>query len=254
MRNHQRITAWTQALQSMASALSDEWRQASSLAASQQQAVCKTIADTASDISAQTENHARNTIAEIARLVAAASDAPRVAGEVIAELRNNVSEGLARDNATLAERGRLLQSFAGVLEAVNAVSNEQRLAVDDLIASSARALDSIGSRVSEKLEDETGRLRTVTTQVASSAVEVASLGEAFGHAVQLFSESNNKLGMQLQRIEAALGKSAARSDEQLAYYVAQAREVIDLSMLSQRQIVEEIQQMSGRAASMANGA
>jgi hypothetical protein len=34
---------------------------------------------------------------------------------------------------------------------------------------------------------------------------------------------------QLQRIESALGHSMARSDEQLAYYVAQAREIIDLT-------------------------
>jgi hypothetical protein len=78
---------------------------------------------------------------------------------------------------------------------------------------------------------------------------VASLGEAFGAAVQLFGESNDKLVVHLQRIEAALDKSLARSDEQLAYYVAQAREVIDLSMMSQKQIVEDLQQLAGRRAS-----
>ena len=48
--------------------------------------------------------------------------------------------------------------------------------------------------------------------------------------------------------KAALDKSLARSDEQLAYYVAQAREVIDLSMLSQKQIIEEMQQLAGQRA------
>jgi hypothetical protein len=38
----------------------------------------------------------------------------------------------------------------------------------------------------------------------------------------------------LQRIEDTLGRSMERSDEQLAYYVAQAREVIDLSISSQQ--------------------
>jgi Holliday junction resolvasome RuvABC endonuclease subunit len=32
----------------------------------------------------------------------------------------------------------------------------------------------------------------------------------------------------------------ARSDEQLAYYVAQAREIIDLSIMSQKGIVDQI--------------
>jgi hypothetical protein len=35
----------------------------------------------------------------------------------------------------------------------------------------------------------------------------------------------------------------ARSDEQLAYYVAQAREVIDLSITSQQSIVEDLRQL-----------
>jgi hypothetical protein len=69
--------------------------------------------------------------------------------------------------------------------------------------------------------------------------------------VQLFSQSNDKLGAQLQRIEGALGRSIARSDEQLAYYVAQAREVIDLSMLSQKQIVEDLQQIASPRRALA---
>ena len=53
---------------------------------------------------------------------------------------------------------------------------------------------------------------------------VAGSGRAgFGHAVQVFGESNDKLLTHLQRIEAALEKSLARSDEQLEYYVAHCR-------------------------------
>ena len=58
----------------------------------------------------------------------------------------------------------------------------------------------------------------------------------------------------LQRVDGALGKSMARSDEQLAYYVAQAREVIDLSIMSQKQIVEDLQQIAGRQQAMASEA
>ena len=52
----------------------------------------------------------------------------------------------------------------------------------------------------------------------------------------------------LQRIEGALEKAMTRSDEQLAYYVAQARELIDLSLMSQQQIVGDLQQMPARSA------
>jgi len=48
-------------------------------------------------------------------------------------------------------------------------------------------------------------------------------------------------------VAAALDASLARSDEQLAYYVAQAREVVDLSLLSQKQVIEELQQLAASA-------
>ena len=61
--------------------------------------------------------------------------------------------------------------------------------------------------------------------------------------MQLFSQSNDKLAAHLQRVEGALSKSIARSDEQLAYYVAQAREVIDLSIASQQGLVENLREL-----------
>ncbi|MEO1901678.1 MAG: hypothetical protein ABGX87_07985, partial [Alcanivorax sp.] len=65
-------------------------------------------------------------------------------------------------------------------------------------------------------------------------------GDAFGTAVNLFSESNGKLLDNLKRIETSLEQSAARSDEQLAYYVEQAREVIDLSLSSQKEVIDAL--------------
>jgi len=118
------------------------------------------------------------------------------------------------------------------------------------VNSSATLLDRIGTQFAERMETESTRMVDVAAQITGGAVEVASLGEAFGHAVQLFSESNDKLMTALQRIEASLGKSMLRSDEQLAYYVAQAREIIDLSIMSQKQIVEDLQQYSGKQASL----
>jgi Domain of unknown function (DUF802) len=248
-RDQQRLAAWTETLGSMAATLSKEWEQAGTRTASQQQEICDTLARTAHDISAQTQAHASDTIAEISRLVQAASEAPRAAAEVVAELRQKLSDSMARDTAMLEERSRLLETLEILLNALNHASTEQRSAVDALVATSADLLDRVGTRFADKVEAETGKLGAVAAQVTGSAVEVASLGEAFGVAVQLFGESNNRLVTHLQRIEAALDKSLARSDEQLAYYVAQAREVIDLSMMSQKQIVEDLQQLAGQRAS-----
>ncbi len=247
-RDAQRLSAWTQSLAAMAASLQHEWQHAGAQAASLQQQLSDTLAQTARELSAQQEEHAKRTIAEIATLLQAAAEAPRAAAEVVAELRQKLSDSMARDNTMLEERGRILETLGTVLEAVNHASTEQRTAVDALVAASAEVLERVGSRFTEKVDAETGKMADVAAQITGSAVEVASLGEAFGFAVQLFSESNDKLVAHLQRIEGALGKSIARSDEQLAYYVAQAREVIDLSIMSQKQIVEDLQQIGSRQA------
>jgi len=245
-RDQERLTTWTDSFGSMTAVLSKQWEQAGEHAASRQQAICDTLAKTAHDISAQTQAHASETIAEISRLVQAASEAPRAAAEVVAELRQKLSDSMIRDTAMLEERSRLMATLDTLLDAVNHASTEQRVAVDELVATSADLLNRVGTRFTDHIEAETGKLGAVAAQVTGSAVEVASLGEVFGMAVQTFGESNGLLVDHLQRIEAALDKSLARSDEQLAYYVAQAREVIDLSMLSQKQIIEEMQQLAGQ--------
>jgi Domain of unknown function (DUF802) len=247
-RDQQRLVAWTETLDSMATTLSREWEQVGTRTATRQQEICDTLAQTARDISAQTHAHASSTIAEIGQLVQAASEAPKAAAEVVAELRQKLSDSMVRDTAMLEERSRLLATLETLLDTVNHASTEQRSAVDALVATSADLLDRVGTRFTDKVELETGKLGAIAAQVTGSAVEVASLGEAFGAAVQLFGESNTTLVTHLQRIEAALDKSLARSDEQLAYYVAQAREVIDLSMMSQKQIVEDLQQLAGKRA------
>ena len=253
-RDEERLAAWTTTLAAMASSLQQEMQQAGANTAARQEDICRTLAQTAQDIATQTQAHARGTLAEIGQLMQAASEAPRAAAEVIAELRQKLSDGMARDNAMLEERSRILGTLETLLDAVNHASTEQRGAIDALVSTSADLLDRVGTRFVDRVEAESGRLAEAAAQVGGSAVEVASLGEAFGFAVQLFSESNDKLGAQLQRIEVALGKSMTRSDEQLAYYVAQAREVIDLSIMSQKQIVEDLQQLARRQAAMGSDA
>ncbi|AMM24273.1 DUF802 domain-containing protein [Variovorax sp. PAMC 28711] len=246
--DQQRLAAWTGALEAMADALGKEWREAGTHAASRQEDIARTLANTASEITAQSETHAKNTIAEIAQLMQAASEAPRAAAEVIAELRQKLSDSMVRDNAMLDERARILGTLETLLDAVNHASTAQRAAIDSLVGASAELLERVGTRFTDQVEAETGKMAGVAAQLTGSAVEVASLGEAFGAAVDLFSQSNDKLGAQLQRIEGALGQSMTRSDEQLAYYVAQAREVIDLSLMSQKQIVEDLQRIASQRA------
>jgi hypothetical protein len=234
-------------------ALQQQWQQAGAEALAQQRAIVETLEKTAGSITTQADAHARETIAEVARLMQAASQAPRVAAEVIAEMRQKVSDSVARDTAALDERNRLMETLGTLLDAVNRASNEQRGAIDALIESTASVLDRVGTQFTDKASAETDKLTAVAAQVTGSAVEVASLGDAFGVAVQLFSQSSDKLMEQLKRVEASLTQSISRSDEQLAYYVAQARELIDLSVMSQKQIIDDLQQLAAhRRADLAD--
>lgn len=182
----------------------------------------------------------------IARLIETASEAPRAAAEVIGQLRREISVGVARDNELLEERSRIMETLNALLNAINHASIEQRAVIDSLVESSAAALNASTSAFSDTVAAEANKLSDIAAHVTSSAVDVSSLSEAFGFAVQAFSEANEKLIGSLQRIEGAMDKSMSRSDEQLAYYVAQAREIIDLSMMSQKEIFEELRQLPAK--------
>ena len=179
----------------------------------------------------------------IKRLIDTASEAPRAAAEVIAQLRQEMSSGIARDNELLAERSRMLETLNSLLNDIHQTSAEQRAVIDALVNSSAQALADATGRFAERIESETGKLSDIAAHVSGSAIEVASLGETFGFAVNTFTAGNEKLIGSLQRIETALDKSMVRSNEQLAYYVAQAREIIDLSTLSQKEIFDELRRL-----------
>ncbi|WP_033536190.1 MULTISPECIES: DUF802 domain-containing protein [Caballeronia] len=250
----ERLATWSSALDSMTGSLREQWQQTSDVAANRQKDICDALAQTARDMSAQSQTHASATIAEIERLAQAASEAPKAAAEVVAEMRQKLSDSMVRDTAMLDERSRLLATVETLLGAVNLASNEQRAAIDALVDTSATLLERVGAQFTGTVEAEAGKLVSMAAQVTTSAVEMASLSDAFGAAVQSFGESNDKLVAHLERIESALDKSLARSDEQLAYYVAQAKEVIDLSMMSQKQIVEDLQHIAGQRVAGARAA
>jgi Domain of unknown function (DUF802) len=184
----------------------------------------------------------------ITRLIEIASEAPKAAAEVIGQLRQEISVSVARDNALLEERTRILGTLSTLLDAINHASTEQRGVIDALVTTSQATLAQTSGQFHQQVAAETDKLGAMAAQVTASAVDVASLGEAFGFAVRSFNETNEKLMAHLQRIEQAIDKSMTRSDEQLAYYVAQAREIIDLSIGSQKDVLEALQQRQAEGA------
>lgn len=177
------------------------------------------------------------------RLIESAEKTPRVVAEVIDRLREQATDSLERDNQLLEDRRALEQELAGLSQSLQDAAGSQQAAIAELVDSSNVMLQAVTEEFRQQLSGEASRLVDITTDVAGSAIELSSLGEAFSLAVQLFSESNQSLVDNLSRIEASMEKSTERSDEQMGYYVAQAREIIDQSMLSQREIIEELRRM-----------
>ena len=182
--------------------------------------------------------------APITRLLQTASEVPQAAAGVIAQLREEMSRVAQKDNLALQERTVLLEQLGTLLQTVNQASGEQRAAIDAIVASASSVMDRAGTQFVQALDAHAGKAGEMATQLAGSAVEVASLAEAFSAGVQTFQASNDMLADTLNRIEASLERSTTRSDEQLAYYVAQAREVIDLSIASQQGLVEKMRQLT----------
>jgi hypothetical protein len=69
------------------------------------------------------------------------------------------------------------------------------------------------------------------------------LAGSFHQGSEQLVESQERLMACLTRMEEAIGRSISRSDDQLAYYVAQAREVVDLSITAQQGIVEDLRRL-----------
>lgn len=285
--SQQQHAAWAHSLQAMGTTLQGEWQQLGAQTLAQQQAAAHTLEQTATlwrdelatlrrDEAARTEASAQRLSelqaslneqvsthlaqlgrafeAPMARLIDTAAEAPKAAADVIAQLRRDMSQLTERDNTALQERAALMHNIDTLLQSVQQATGEQRAAIESLVASAGAVLDQVGQQFAQTVGAQAVRAEDVAAQVSGSAIELASLGEAFAHGVQLFSTTNEKLIDSLQRIESAVTQSMARSDEQLAYYVAQAREVIDLSISSQQGIVEDLRRLRGPVAAAGQGA
>ncbi len=100
-----------------------------------------------------------------------------------------------------------------------------------------------GQQWESRLTTQAEQAEALTERMAQSASQLGSLGASFDHGVQRFGESSERLLTALERVDGALQQSMERSDEQLAYYVGQAREVIDLCLASQQRVVEDLQRL-----------
>lgn len=174
--------------------------------------------------------------------------------ELTLQLRTGMSSLDARDTLALQERQQLMERLHGVLQSAEATTQGQRTAIDTLVANTGHTLLQVQQQFSQTLALQADKADHLAVQVGGSAIELSNLGSSFQQAVELFVGTSEQLVQSLQGVEAAVSQSMERSDEQLAYYVAQAREVIDLSLSSQKAVVEDLRKLRNQAVATAGTA
>lgn len=186
------------------------------------------------------------------RLIETASAAPQAAAEVIAQLRAEISKNLARDNELLEERQRIMQQLSALSTSMEQAATAQRQAMEHMVSASAGMLQQVADGFAGDIDKRSSQLGDMVELFSASAAELAALGDSFTSAVAQFGDSNQQMMTQLGEIGSALQQAGERSDEQLGYYVAQAREIIDHNLLAQQEILDTLRRL-GRD-SMASGA
>lgn len=247
--DEQRLSRWSQAFSTLAEQAGERWASSAEQAGLRQQQICDTLEATAQRIGEEAGRQSSATLAEITRLLDSAAEAPRAAAEVVGELRQRLSESLVRDTAMLEERAQLLGTLGTLMDAIQSTSTAQRTAVDGLIENAAGLMQRTSTRFSEQVDAQAQTTQAIVNSVSEAAAGTHALASGLEGAVTAFADTSGTLSSHLQQLATALDASLARSDEQLAYYVAQAREVVDLSLLSQKQITEELRQLGATRTS-----
>lgn len=245
-------SAWIEAQGQRMNQLSDVWRTELQALRDEEAKRGQASVDRLDELQAAVATHLAtlgNALeAPMTRLLQTATEVPQAAAEVIGQLRQEMTRLTERDNLALEERTSMMETLRALMQSIQQAADEQRASVSTLVASASSVMEQAAHRFSEAMGAQTDKVDDVAAHVSASAVELASLGEAFAQGVQQFQTTNEKLIDSLQRIDVAIQQSLSRSDEQLAYYVAQAREVIDLSIASQQGILEDLRHLHAKQA------
>ncbi len=244
--DERRLAAWAAAVAEMGASARKAWLQASTESRTLQGEICNTLAATASDIQQQTRAQAEAMAQRLAQLIELAGQAPKAASELAAQWREQLAEGQQRDLLWQRKQAETLATVQTLVDELTRTATRQREAMDGLLAASVAALEAAREQSTSQLAAQAQGLEEAAAQLTAGGVEMASLGDAFGVAVTQFGQSSQRLVAQMSHIESALERARMRSDDQLAYYVAQARELFDLCLSAQQQTLADLKRLGVR--------
>lgn len=164
--------------------------------------------------------------------------------DTLASLRDTAADSLERETALRREQQSLAGQLATVAKAVQESVASQHEALERFATNAEKRFAETGTRADQQIAAGTARLTDVSDEFATSVAELASLGDALVQLASGFDAANGQLKSAAEQLESAVLASAERSDEQMGYYVAQAREVIDYSVQAQQALIEQMRQLS----------
>ncbi len=183
-------------------------------------------------------------------LIDSAAQAPKAAAQVMTQMRAEVSQSVERDNQLLSECTSILTDLSGLREGWQSQVESQQKAVESLVEESRNIMQASVENLVAQGDVEATRLSQLSEQMTANTAEMTTLGETLSVAVNHYADANQQLVNNLTNIDEALQTSAHRSDEQMQYYVAQAREIIDHTMLSHQQLMDQLRGLSRRGEAL----
>jgi RNA binding exosome subunit len=176
-------------------------------------------------------------------VVESAEKAPRAAAEVLGKLQGRVEDQIQRENALLEERMILLEGLGEVATQLRGAAGAHGEAISAMTLKADQQLKQVAEHSRDELEQTRNELREAAELIGVGGHEMSVLTEMFSQAVSEYRTSNEQLLGGLDRVEEALSHAGERSDQQLNFYVSQAREILDHSMLSQKEVFDELKHL-----------
>ena len=179
----------------------------------------------------------------MSELITVTTGASQANAELISRLEQQVSVHRERDNALLAERKQLMEELAALSDGLRNSTELQQQVMEQVLEQSGENLIELGNSVGQQLS-QSGE------QLSGAAVELSTLSHAFADAVDGFKASTEEMQTVMAGIAGTMTSAGERSDEQMGYYVSQAREIIDHNLMTQQAILERLEgALSGAASS-----
>jgi hypothetical protein len=184
----------------------------------------------------------------VAAMESAAIQSTRIGSDLMSTLRDSTDRSLERDQMLMEERAILLQEQLALIANLKGRGEEQQAELKLMAAQFKEHIERQSGATADKLDrlmaKSAEQLGAAGQQIASTALELAALSGGFADSVAAFKASSETVDASLTAITDVLIASGARSDEQMGYYVDQAREIIDHNLITQQTILERLESVT----------